>query len=403
MRGLLQQLSIRLRGQRALEPTDRLVLHSADDLAHVARLIEQQDASVAGAAALLKKRADALLASSLIRITDKQLVAPTGDPRDYCSIGTYWWPNPETSDGLPYIRRDGQVNPESMDSDTGRVRQMCRQVLLLALAWRLFRDERHAIRAAEQLRVWFLDPGHAMTPHLNYAQCIPGRSAGRSYGVIDTRGFRYLVDSATLLLDSPAWSVVEQAQLRSWMLAFLDWLVTSSAGRKERRAANNHGTWYNAQALALALFCGDARLADELARQAQARIEQQISPDGLQPEEYRRSRPLTYCTMNLWAFCELATLSERTSVDLWSHEASSGSSLKQAAYWLLPFLQRREPWPEREIVSYQPENYLSMLRRLALRFGDLFEPARLPLDQKRVLGDLMQLQYPAGLRKETVS
>lgn len=386
-----------------LEPTDQLVLHRADDLDRVSRLIAVQESSLAVAAAVLKKRANALLASPLIRITDKQLLAPTGDPRDYCSIGTYWWPNPRTPDGLPYERRDGQVNPESMDSDTGRVRQMCRQVLLLALAWRLLRDERHAVRAAEQLRVWFLDPEHAMRPHLQYAQCIPGRSAGRSYGVIDTRGFRYLVDAATLLLDSSAWSVTEQMALRGWMLEFLGWLINSPAGRKERRAVNNHGTWYNAQALALALFCGDSRLACELACEAQRRVDQQIQPDGMQPEEYRRSRPLTYCTMNLWAFCELATLAERTHVDLWRYESACGSSLKSAAYWLLPYLQQGKAWPEREVVSYQPENYLSMLRRLALRFDPVFEPANLPLDQKRVAGDLMHLQYPTKSKEEMLA
>lgn len=336
----------------------------------------------------------------VFRMTDKAALAPSGNPRDYYSIGTYWWPNPDSKDGLPYVRRDGQINPESMDSDTGRVRQMCRQVLILALAWHFFRDERYARRCADQLRVWFLDPEQAMTPHLRHAQCIPGRSPGRSYGIIDTRGFRYLVDAATLLLDSQAWQAADQAALRVWMGNFLDWLLESPAGRKERRAPNNHGTWYNAQVLALALFCGDVRLSEQLASEAGERISQQIQPDGRQPEEYRRSRPLTYCTMNLWAFFELASLAENTTVDLWGYQAGRGASLKAAAAWLLPYLQRRTDWPEREIVNYQPENYLSLFRRAALRFDAAFESIMDDLDQDRVSRDVVQLQYPSAALRE---
>jgi len=47
-------------------------------------------------------------------VTDKQFTchSPTRDPHDYVSIGTYWWPSPESSDGLPYVSRDGQLSPD---------------------------------------------------------------------------------------------------------------------------------------------------------------------------------------------------------------------------------------------------------------------------------------------------
>src|SRR5580704_11674272 len=32
-------------------------------------------------------------------------------PNDYFSEGPYWWPDPKNPDG-PYIRKDGQRNPE---------------------------------------------------------------------------------------------------------------------------------------------------------------------------------------------------------------------------------------------------------------------------------------------------
>ena len=36
---------------------------------------------------------------------------------DYVSLGTYWWENPDTDNGLPYIRRDGYVNPLGLDTN----------------------------------------------------------------------------------------------------------------------------------------------------------------------------------------------------------------------------------------------------------------------------------------------
>ena len=43
-----------------------------------------------------------------------------GDKHDYLSFGSYWWPDPDKPDGLPYIRRDGGVNPESQSGSSDR-------------------------------------------------------------------------------------------------------------------------------------------------------------------------------------------------------------------------------------------------------------------------------------------
>jgi len=34
-----------------------------------------------------------------------------GGANDFYSNGDYWWPNPNTTNGLPYVQRDGQSNP----------------------------------------------------------------------------------------------------------------------------------------------------------------------------------------------------------------------------------------------------------------------------------------------------
>ena len=380
---------------------DATVLSSANtflidplELGETKQRLANGDQRLDAAVRQLRRHADKALKGELLRVTDKQHLPPSGDPRDFYSIGTYWWPNPNSANGKPYVRRDGRINPESMDSDTGRVRALCHRIRHLALAWYLFGDECYAQRAAEQLRVWFLDPEHAMHPHLRFAQCIPGICEGRSYGIIDTRDFRHLVDGASLLLHSKHWQQHEHALLRQWMGHLLDWLLKSDPGRKEASAPNNHGTWYSAQVLSLALFSGRLPLARELARKARDRIAEQIKPDGEQPEEFRRSRPLTYCSMNLQAFFEVATLAEAVDIDLWHYQTDQGAGLESASHWLLPWLDGSKPWPEREIIRYNPENYLVVFRLAARRYGLQFDPTHLPLDQVRVDGNMIQLVYP---------
>ncbi len=60
----------------------------------------------------LKRQADKLLDMEPFSVMDKEQIPPSGDKHDYMSMGKYWWPNPDTKDGLPYIRKDGEVNPE---------------------------------------------------------------------------------------------------------------------------------------------------------------------------------------------------------------------------------------------------------------------------------------------------
>ena len=56
----------------------------------------------------LRADADHALTQPPLSITDKPATPPSGDKHDYMSQAPYFWPNPDTSNGLPYIRRDGE-------------------------------------------------------------------------------------------------------------------------------------------------------------------------------------------------------------------------------------------------------------------------------------------------------
>lgn len=97
-----------------------------------------------------------------------------GGPHDYYSNGDYWWPNPDTEEGLPYIQRDGQTNPDNFNGHRIIMRQMRTNVVFLTSAHVLTGQEEYADRAVTHLKEFFLDKETFMAPHLQYAQAILG-------------------------------------------------------------------------------------------------------------------------------------------------------------------------------------------------------------------------------------
>ncbi len=59
-------------------------------------------------------------------------------------------------------------------------------VAALGAAHKITADDRYVIKAAQLLKVFFLDLKTRMNPNLQFAQAIPGVSFGRGIGIIDT-------------------------------------------------------------------------------------------------------------------------------------------------------------------------------------------------------------------------
>lgn len=295
----------------------------------------------------LKADAEKALNEKPRSVMDKRLTPASGDKHDYMSVAPYYWPNPDTKDGLPYVHKDGQVNParRSGDTDASAMKDVVGAAQTLAVAYYFTGDERYAQHAAKLLRAWFLDAGTRMNPNLNYAQAIPGKTSGRGIGIIDTVGLVGLVDAIGLLGGSKAWSADDQRGMVAWFEAYLDWLQTSKNGQDEAKAKNNHGTWYDAQVVSYALFVGKTDLAKAVAEAAKAkRIDMQIQPDGSMPLEMARTNSLGYTLYNLTAFFNLARLAEHAGVDLWRHESADGGGLRVALDYVAPFIDPAKKW-----------------------------------------------------------
>lgn len=289
---------------------------------------------------LIVRETDKELKKQLLTVVDKSMVPPSGNKHDYMSMGRYWWPNPDTNDGLPYVRRDGVSNPEIEKLDRFPLAQMTKSVKHLALAYHLTKDDKYAAKAAENLRKWFLDKETRMNPHLNYGQTVPGhnKGMGRGFGVIDTYSFIEMLEGVELLKASNYFTEKDQKGLHEWFVDYLEWMLTSPIGIEEFEAPNNHGTAYDVQVVRYALFVGKYEIAEKFVKEfPERRLFKQIEPDGSQPLELARTTALGYSVFNLDHILDMCYMAKGMGIDLYNSRSEDGRSIAKALEFLLPF------------------------------------------------------------------
>lgn len=297
-------------------------------------------------------------------VIEKSITPPSGDKHDYLSLAPYAWPDPSKPGGVPYVNRDGEVNPER-DSvpDHEYFSRLAYLTETLGLAYFITGDETYAHHAALLLHTFFIDPMTRMNPNLKYAQGVRGKVDGGPAGIIDTVPIAHLVEGVGLLRTSKSLSKEDQESLDRWFRDYLSWLRESELGRKEGQSKNNHGTWYDVQVVSLALATGQVDLAREtLELSRKRRIGREIETDGRQPEELRRTRSWHYAIYNLQAFVALAGLGDRVGVDLWHYQTPDGRSIRKAIEWLIPFAQGKQPWTTPNIDGMKTEELWPILR-----------------------------------------
>lgn len=358
----------------------RVFLLDGKHLAATKQKIQTGDTNFAPALAELEREAKAALRAGPFSVVNKTNIPPSGDRHDYMSIAPYFWPNPDTTNGLPYIRRDGERNPANRTSDRRNLSELNENVETLALAWYFTGDEAYATKAAQLLRAWFLDPATRMNPNFQYAQAVPGVNTGRGIGLIETVGLTGVVDAIGLLAGAAAWTEADQRGTEQWFAQFLRWMRESKNGRDEAAAKNNHGTWYDVQVASFALFTDQREIATNVLQAArEKRIAQQIESDGRQPHELARTRAWGYSTMNLRGMMSLATLGEQVGVDLWNYETQDGRSIRKAFDFLAPYALRDKEWTYQQLGGWSPEGFTSLARLAGLKFK---QPGYAELAQK---------------------
>jgi hypothetical protein len=351
----------------------RLCAYDEDAIAALAE--SPAGSPAAGWLDALRAEADAALGRGPYSVLDKTGVAPSGDRHDYWHPAPYWWPNPATADGLPYVRRDGErvpgtllYEPGSEAYDRTRLQRLFDDATVLALAFRATGDVRFGSHAARLVRTWFVDPATRMNPHLLYAQVRPGHSEVQGFGVIEMKDLYFLLDAVRILERAGALDAADSAGLRAWLGEYLVWLRTSPQAAFERAGRNNHGTCYDLQLGAIAAYLDDTPVLLEVLRRIRSRLVDQFDADGRQPEELRRTQTQHYAAFNMQSWLNLARLAETCGFDLWGHEGKDGRSLRRGLDWLLPLLSGHQwPWPQAE--PFDRDRRLPLYFCYLARFG----------------------------------
>lgn len=337
---------------------------------------------------------EAALNNPIQTVTAKSQTPPSGDKHDYMSFADYWWPNPNTADGLPYVHKDGQINPMINDiPDKSNFTHLINDTNELALTYFFTNDGKYAVKAAQELRAWFINPDTKMNPNLNFSQVIPGQDNGGT-GLIDLRELPQLLDDLTLIAPSNELTDNEQTAFKDWMTQYVNWLITSQPGSKQAKAQNNHGSWYDAQIIAISGFLGDQSQASFYAKRVQRLIDTQIKANGKQPLELARTKSWDYSILNLQALISAGIAAKPTGVDVLHYTNSSGGSITKAFKYLTPFATDNKSWSYQQIAKLKQGAIANPLLEARYELHDNLGVSSAELSQ---LGPdtIIQLEFPA--------
>ncbi|KNC82000.1 hypothetical protein SARC_05706 [Sphaeroforma arctica JP610] len=298
--------------------------------------------------AKLKECADYALTQgpwSVIRKTERP---PSRDVHDYYTPKPYFWPNPNTRNGLPYIRLDGQRVPgtelydkESDKFDRTRLAAMYGNTTCLGLAHYFTGEQKYAQVAARNIKVWFVNENTKMNPHSKYAQIHWGENhnLGESTGVIEFKDFYFFLDIVRMIKRSGELKKSDSSKLTSWFKAYIAYLRSSKQGIGEYQSPNNHGVYFDVQMSALLAFVGDIPRLINHVDVARGRLLSQFADDGSLPHEMIRETQLHYMMFTLSGWYTLARLALNVGIDMFQFKRSTDTTppLYRGATFAIPY------------------------------------------------------------------
>lgn len=320
----------------------------------------------------LLARADSYLLEEANSVMDKKQIPPSGDKHDFLSLAPFHWPDDTKPNGMPYIYRDGQLNPEAYTfPDRENLGKMIDRVKTLSVAFYYTGDTVYANKTSELLRIWFINNDTQMNPSLQYSEVITGKNNGTRSGIIAANYFPMVLDAIRLIEDSPSWTDDDKRAIELWFDDYLEWLLSSSFGNKESKQLNNHGTWFDVQASSIAMFLNKTEITRNILENNMDKlISEKIRPDGSQPFELQRQTSLNYHIFNLLGFFNLAKIGGNIGIDLWNYETLEGSGLQKALDYLLPFALGNETWPYTQIKPINKDGLHDLICQAAVHYED---------------------------------
>ena len=306
-----------------------------------------------------------------VSVMEKNEVPPSGSKHDYMSLAPYHWPDPSKADGLPYMRKDGETNPEvKLYKDKEYLPELCSHVYTLALAHYYSGDKKYYNHAIQLISVWFLDTATKMNPNINFGQAIKGENVGRGAGLIDARNFIKVIEAIELMNSKGVYPKEDLKNMQAWFAEFLQWMQTSKNGVDEMNAKNNHGVWYDALRLSISLFNGQKEDANKIIQNAQLRLANQMDEKNRFPLEMARTTSLHYSVFVIDAFLKIAKMAEYTGVDFWDNKVNANHTLKAAVDEMIPYLVQEKVWDGPQIKPFEYREGVSILQLASTKFSN---------------------------------
>ncbi len=379
--------------------SQQFVQLNQDEITKVKQSLKDGTASVETQKAYkrLLSYVDSLMDMKNPSVTHKTLKPPTNDMHDYLSISRYWWPDTDNKDGLPWIRKDGETNPDTQTDkvDRNRLGKMTEAVRAFGLAYYFTDNDAYAKKGVSIIKTWFLEEETLMNPHLKFAQSIPGRPGGRKSGILDGRLIPLSVlDALVLFSNSDYWTPTDNANMNTWLNEYLVWLTESPLGLSGASQKNNHGSWYKFHVAAVAWYLGNKSLTIKMIDLTKRSLDDQFDRYGAQVHELKRTRSFFYSCFNLDALTRIAIIGDKAGIDLWEYQTPEGKNLKLAIDYLMS-VAKGEEWnyPNKGID-------LSLLAPLLERISTKTDSEEYSLLLKTILKEISETEHLKGHQLE---
>ena len=280
---------------------------------------------------------------------------------DYLSFAPYWWPDKLKDNGLPYIWRDGEWNPEcilhskeSKNNDRTSLQILFNRITSLSLLYMKKKDEKIINYIAKQIFYWFINEQTKMNPNLKFAQFIRGKQKQNEKGLIDFKDIYYFL-SAIKLIEEDLYKIksFDFLNFKYWLIEYYSWLTNSDIGRKEACSLNNHTTCYLLQKASIESFMGMEKKLFETFICTFVFINNNISENGEQMEELKRTTSKHYCCFNIQQILNLNSIFINSlNMNLFNFYGNKENKLLKSIIWLY---KRKDKWDYQQINHFEKE------------------------------------------------
>jgi hypothetical protein len=313
----------------------------------------------------LMNKAELCMKSGPWSVTFHKHFAVSNNPHDYYSEGPFWWPV-DGDPNAPFIYKDGQKWPDRFSHHRIALHQLAKHVYYLSYAGFYLEEQKYIDRAIELIEIWFIRSDTRMNPHLQYAEAVRNLHPGLSTGIIALRDLDIIIHSLCFLKQFSEWDRLEEP-MNVWLGELLQWLTKSEFGQSEKRASNNHASWWTVHVAAMASYLNKKDvLFEAFEHYKQFLLPSQMDESGRFPEELQRTKSLYYSVLNLNAWILVAEIAFQHGEDLWRYSTVEGKSLRLAIQFILPYLRKTKEWEydqiDQEVPDYQLLFQLAYLR-----------------------------------------